>query len=48
LGADVFSIEGFTPEGLTIESLGWAILAAVVMSVASFLTRTVLRLLQIK
>jgi putative membrane protein len=48
LGADVFSIEGFTAEGLSIESLGWAILAAIVMSVASFLTRTVLRLLKIK
>jgi putative membrane protein len=46
-GADVFSIEGFTAEGLSIDSLGWAILAAIVMSVASFLTRTVLRLLQI-
>jgi putative membrane protein len=47
-GADVFSIEGFTAEGLTIESLGWAILAAVVMSVASFLSRTVLQLLKVR
>jgi len=48
IGADVFSIEGFTSEGLTIESLGWAILAAIVMSIASFLTRTVLRILKIR
>jgi putative membrane protein len=47
LGADVFAIEGFTSEGLEIASLGWAILAAIVMSVASFLTRTVLRILKI-
>jgi putative membrane protein len=47
-GADVFSIEGFTKEGLTIASLGWAILAAVVMSVASFLTRGVLNILKIR
>ena len=48
LGANVFSIEGFTAEGLSIASLGWAILAAIVMSIASFLTRTVLRVLKIK
>lgn len=48
LGANVFSIEGFTQEGLSIASLGWAILAAIVMSVASFLTRSVLRILKIR
>ena len=48
LGADVFAIEGFTSEGLSIASLGWAILAAIVMSIASFLTRTVLKVLKIK
>lgn len=48
LGAEVFSIEGFTTEGLSIDSLGWAILAAIVMSIASFLTRSVLRVLKIK
>jgi putative membrane protein len=48
IGADIFSIEGFTSEGLSIESLGWAILAAIVMSIASFLTRTVLRILKIR
>lgn len=44
----VFSIEGFTSEGLSIESLGWAILAAVVMSIAAFLTRALLRIFRIK
>jgi putative membrane protein len=48
IGADIFSIQGFTSEGLAIESLGWAILAAIVMSIASFLTRTVLRILKIR
>jgi len=48
IGADIFAIEGFTSEGLEIESLGWAILAAIVMSIASFLTRTVLRILKIR
>ena len=48
IGANVFSIEGFTSEGLSIESLGWAILAAIVMSIASFLTRTVLKILKMR
>ena len=48
LGADVFSIDGFTPEGLEIASFGWAILAALVMSVASFVTRSVLKVLRIR
>ena len=48
IGANVFSIDGFTPEGLSIESLGWAILAAVIMSIASFFTRTVLKVLRIR
>ena len=48
LGADVFSIDGFTSEGLEIASLGWAILAAIVMSVASFFTRAVLKVLKIR
>jgi putative membrane protein len=48
LGADVFTIDGFTSEGLEIASFGWAILAALVMSVASFLTRTVLKILRIR
>jgi putative membrane protein len=48
IGANVFSIDGFTPEGLSIESLGWAILAALIMSIASFFTRTVLKVLRIR
>jgi putative membrane protein len=48
LGADVFSIDGFTSEGLEIASFGWAILAALVMSVASFVTRSVLKVLKIR
>lgn len=48
IGSEILTIEGFTSEGLTIDSLGWAILAAIVMSIASFLTRSVLRILKIK
>lgn len=44
----IVSIAGFTAEGLTIDSLGWAILAAIVMSIAAFLTRTLLRIFKIK
>jgi putative membrane protein len=46
-GANIFSIDGFTKEGLTIQSLGWAILAALVMSVASFLARSIFKALRI-
>ncbi len=42
-GANIFAIDGFTKEGLTVASLGWAILAALVMSVASFLARAVFK-----
>ena len=48
IGSEILTIEGFTSEGLTIDSLGWAILAAIVMSIGSFLTRSVLRILKIK
>ena len=48
IGSDIFTIEGFTSEGLTINSLGWAILASVVMSIAALLTRGILRVLRIK
>jgi len=48
IGSEILTIEGFTSEGLTIDSLGWAILAAIVMSIASFLTRSALRILKIK
>jgi len=46
-GANVFSIDGFTKEGLTIQSLGWAILAALVMSVASFVARAIFKALKL-
>lgn len=46
-GANIFSIDGFTKEGLTIQSLGWAILAALVMSVASFVARSIFKSLRI-
>jgi putative membrane protein len=48
IGSEILTIEGFNSEGLTIDSLGWAVLAAIVMSIASFLTRSVLRILKIK
>lgn len=48
IGVEVLSIEGFTREGLAIESLGWAILAAIVMAIASFFTRFVLKILKIR
>lgn len=48
IGSDIFTIEGFTSEGLEISSLGWAILASIVMSIAALLVRGLLRLLRIK
>ena len=42
-GANLFSIDGFTKEGLSIASLGWAVLAALVMSIASFFARAVFK-----
>jgi len=48
IGSEILTIEGFTSEGLAIDSLGWAILAAIVMSIASLLTRSVLRILKIR
>ncbi len=47
VGGDVFRIDGFTQEGLTIQSLGWAILGAIILSIASFLTRGLFKLLRI-
>jgi putative membrane protein len=37
------TIEGFTSEGLTIESLGWAILASVIISISSFIARAIFK-----
>jgi putative membrane protein len=47
VGGDVFSIDGFTQEGLTIQSLGWAILGAIILSIASFLARGLFKALRI-
>lgn len=43
-GDSGFSIDGFTSTGLTIDSLGWALLGALVMSVATFIARWVFRI----
>ena len=47
LSPDTFTIEGFTTQGLTIESLGWAILASIVMSICSFIARALFKALRI-
>jgi putative membrane protein len=47
LGQNVLTIDGFTSEGLTIASLGWAILAAVVMSIAAFFARWVFKMAKV-
>jgi len=36
-------ITGFTDGGLSWEALGWAVVGAIVMSIATFLTRSVLK-----
>jgi putative membrane protein len=43
IGADILTIDGFTSEGLTIESLGWAILAAIIISISSFFARGIFK-----
>ena len=47
IGADIFTIDGFTSEGLTVESMGWAILGAVIISIASFIGRWLFKVLKI-
>ena len=47
IGSDIFTIDGFTSEGLTIESMGWAILGAVIISIASFIGRWLFKILRI-
>jgi putative membrane protein len=47
LSPDTFTIEGFTTEGLEIESLGWAILASIVISICSFIGRGIFKALRI-
>lgn len=46
-GQDLITIDGFTSEGLSVESLGWAILASIVISVASFVGRWIFKLAKI-
>lgn len=43
IGQDLLTIDGFTSEGLSIESLGWSILAAVIMSIFSFFARAIFK-----
>ena len=43
IGADILTIDGFTSEGLTIESLGWAILASIIISISSFFARGIFK-----
>jgi putative membrane protein len=43
IGDDLLTIDGFTSEGLTIESMGWAILAAIIISVSSFFARGIFK-----
>jgi putative membrane protein len=43
IGVDILTIDGFTSEGLTIESMGWAILASIIISISSFLARAIFK-----
>jgi putative membrane protein len=43
IGADILTIDGFTSEGLTIESMGWAILASIIISISSFFARAIFK-----
>jgi putative membrane protein len=43
IGEDLLTIDGFTPEGLTIESMGWAILASIIISISSFFARGIFK-----
>ena len=43
IGQDFLTIDGFTSEGLTIESLGWAILASIIISISSFFARAIFK-----
>jgi putative membrane protein len=47
MSSDIFTIDGFTSEGLTVESMGWAILGAVIISIASLIGRWVFKILRI-
>jgi putative membrane protein len=41
IGNQVFTIEGFTKEGLSMPSLGWAILGGLIMSISSMIAKSV-------
>jgi putative membrane protein len=43
IGSPIFSIDGFTHEGLTVASMGWAILGALIMSIISYVGRKVFK-----
>ncbi|CAB4635707.1 unannotated protein [freshwater metagenome] len=43
IGDDLLTIDGFTSEGLSIESMGWAILGAVIISISSFFARSIFK-----
>jgi putative membrane protein len=47
LNFGVFKIDGFTSAGLSITSLGWAIVASLILSATAFVTRGALRLFRI-
>jgi putative membrane protein len=46
-GNGVFTIYGFNQEGLTVESLGWAILGSIVMSITAFFARAVFKTMRL-
>lgn len=41
IGDQVFTIDGFTKEGLSINSLGWAILGGLIMSISSMIAKSI-------
>ncbi len=43
IGSPIFSIDGFSHEGLAITSLGWAILGGLILSVVGFFGRTLMK-----
>jgi putative membrane protein len=47
IGGETLTIDGFTQAGLSIESLGWAMLGAIVMSIASMVTSWIFRIIRI-
>jgi putative membrane protein len=47
INSPIFSIDGFTQAGLTIDSLGWAMLGSIIMSVFAFFARGIFKVLRI-